>query len=207
MKFITYYTSKYADCAHKLEEDAIDLKLELVAEPLEDFRDWQQATRFKATFIGGAIKHLNDDVCWIDADARIRSNPTLITELSSKEYDVAAVYFKDKELLSGTLWMANTSIVKDIIKDWIELNVDGTKSCPTEQRNLQVLLESKKYKDVRICRLPPEYAFIFDLSANYYRGLIKIGDGLPHVEVSPVIEHFQRSRQIRREENVQHCSK
>ena len=188
MKFITYYTPKYAACAKMLMADCNYLKLDLIAEPLEDFKDWQQATRFKATFIGAYLNKLNEDICFIDADARIRKDPVLIKELSSANYDIAAVYFKNIELLSGTLWMANTSTVKDIIQDWIKLNIDPRKSRGVEQQNLQVTLD--KYPAIRFLRLPPEYAAIFDLSRLFYK------------EIEPVVEHFQRSRQIRKEETL-----
>jgi hypothetical protein len=188
MKFINYYTPKYTEAAMLLQEDAVTFNLDLISDPLEDFRDWQQATRFKAAFIGGYIRNLNDDVCWIDADARIRKNPTLLTELSSANYDIAAVYFKDTELLSGTLWVANTPAANEVVQEWIKYNIDGTKSKPIEQRNLQFAIE--RNKDCRVLRLPPEYAFIFDLSKSYYPGL------------EPVIEHMQLSRKIRKQENV-----
>lgn len=187
MKFITYYTPKYSACATMLTADAEAFGLDLIAEPLPAFKDWQQATRFKATFIGAYLNKLNEDVCFIDADARIRKDPVLIKELSSADCDIAAVYFKDIELLSGTLWMANTPIVKEIITDWIALNIDPKRSRSVEQQNLQVILD--KYPECRFRRLPPEYAAIFDLSRMFYK------------DIEIVIEHFQRSRQIRREEN------
>jgi len=193
MKFLTYYTPKYAACAKMLIADAATFNLDLISEPLPDFKDWQQATRFKATFIGAYLNKLNEDICFIDADARIRKDPVLLKELSSANYDIAAVYFKDIELLSGTLWMANTPIVKDIIQDWIKLNLDPSKTRYVEQQNLQVTLD--KYPAVRFLRLPPEYAAIFDLSRMFYKELV------------PVVEHFQRSRQIRREENVNHSQR
>jgi len=188
MQFITYYTSQYKECAKLLIEDAKNLKLDLIAEELDDFRSWQQATRFKAVFIQGYLRQFGDDVCWIDADARIRKDPTVLTELSSKDYDVAAVYFKGTELLSGTLWMADNDAVHALIADWISLNQDSKRARHLEQQNLQRAIENNP--EIRVRKLPPEYAYIFDLSKRVY----------PDIE--PVIEHLQRSRAIRKQENV-----
>jgi hypothetical protein len=156
----------------------------------EDFENWQQATRFKACFLLSCLLTVDEDLCWIDADARIRKIPRILMDPKlSETYDLACVFFRDKELLSGTLWLARNPTTFKLVRRWMDLNQDPANAKFIEQRNLQVALLD--FPEARILRLPPEYAFIFDLSRKYTAG------------IEPVIEHFQMSRVIRKLENEQ----
>jgi hypothetical protein len=155
-----------------------------------DFDSWADATRFKAVFLKAVLQEMEtsliyDSVVWIDADARVRSRPDLLFDLDPRRFDIAAHRFSERELLSGTLWFANNATAREIVDGWIDLN-DSTEAHVLEQANLKSSID--RVADVRFHLLPPEYAFIFDLSRGRYP------------DVVPVIEHFQRSRVTRRKE-------
>ena len=187
MHWVSFHTPAYKECASLLEKDFHERDIDLMSISFDDFPSWQEATRFKSCFLMACLMVIDDDVCWIDADARLRKEPSILMDPKlSDKYDLACVFFRDKELLSGTLWLARNPTTFKVIRRWICLNDDEVQARFMEQRNLQLALT--EFPEARVLRLPPEYAFIYDLSRKFY------GD------VEPVIEHFQKSREIRRAE-------
>jgi hypothetical protein len=187
--FLSFYTPDYEDCALELGRDCQRLGVDFkMVEEKHEFRNWMQATYYKAFFVKAALANIGDydSVVWIDADARLRSVPTLLDSLSPDEVDIAFHRFNGKEVLSGTVWFANNAKAREVVNLWCDYN-SGEISC-LEQKNLAHAIHDTK--DVRLYELPPEYCFIFDLSARLHPG------------VAPVIEHFQRSRETRRKERL-----
>jgi len=132
----------------------------------------------------------DQDIVFIDADAIVRQEPVLFDELSERrEHDVAVHYHPvnraNKELLSGTLWLANTARVAKLIDVWHKTAIDNVHV--RHQRCLDMAIREMNAagKDIRVFTLPREYTLIYD----YYRR------ERPRPE--PVVEHFQASRKYR----------
>jgi hypothetical protein len=188
--FLTFYTPDYEDCALLLGQDCQRLGVDFkMVEESHEFKNWMQATYYKAFFVKAALANIGDgydSIVWIDADARVRSVPRLLSVLGPEEWDVAIHRFNGREALSGTVWFANNAKCREVVDLWCQYN-SGEISC-LEQKNLAHAIHDTK--DVRMYELPCEYAFIFDLSKRL------------HPNAVPVIEHFQRSRETRRKERL-----
>ena len=143
---------------------------------IPDRGSWHKNTYYKPNFILSMMnKHKGRPIVFVDADAKIRSNPVLFSELKC---DFACHFKLEKELLSGTLYFGNTQKSRWLVKKWIEENEKHPKT-HMPQKNLRAVFN--KYKnEINWEALPVEYCLIFDSSARY--------------KVNPVIEHFQLSR-------------
>lgn len=177
MKFISYYTPNYKDNADRLRNSLNELQLHYCIEDIPNLGSWDKNTHYKPIFI---LKHLinSDAVVWTDADSVVRENPILFDNL---DCDIAFHRFRGKELLSGTVYFKNTPATIKLLFKWIEIN--NQFPLVFDQKNLD---EAISYIDnLKISDLPAEYCFIFDLSRDYYLGK------------TPIIEHFQASREKR----------
>jgi hypothetical protein len=190
--FLTFYTPDYEDCALELGRDCQRLGVDFKMTVMEHkFQNWMEATYYKAFFVKAALGEIRvsgeyDSVVWMDADARMRSKPSLFYTLDSAQCDMAAHRFNGRELLSGTVWFASNAKCREVVDLWCTYN-SGEISC-LEQKNLAHAIHDTA--DVRFQGLPPEYCYIFDLSKRL------------HPNAVPVIEHFQRSRETRRKERL-----
>jgi hypothetical protein len=189
--FVTFYTPDYEDCALELGQDAQRLHVNLRMVRQDNLRGWMEATYFKAFFMQAVLKEYSvdseyDAFVWIDADARLRSFPELLYTLDPRNEDVAAHLFHNQELLSGTVWFGNNAKAREVVQGWVTYNSGAI--ARLEQRNLQWAIRDTP--DVRFFSLPPEYTYIFDLSKRL------------HPEVTPIVEHMQRSRSVRRKERL-----
>ena len=181
----TFYT---VDTGYELEVKKLKRSLERFNIPahirgVSSLGSWQKNTMYKAKFIGQMMdKFQGEDIVWLDADAIVRSRPTLFDTLDG---DIACHFRNWKhgrdELLSGTLFLKNNKQVRRVIRDWISLNARNSNNW--EQRNLARVIKRYGF-NLKVYKLPLEYCFIFD---DENRGKIK-----------PVIEHFQVSRKYRR---------
>jgi hypothetical protein len=136
---------------------------------------WELNTHYKAVYIK---EKLIEPVIWTDADSVLKQYPTLIETI---DCDFAAHWFKDKELISATMYWNNTPKAHELLDKWIELNKLNSKLW--DQVNLQNALT--EIENIKVIKLPPEYNFIFDLSREYYGNL------------NPVFEHYQASRKYK----------
>lgn len=177
MKFISYYTYKYKNEAAKLKQSLEALNLQYHVAGIEDQGSWDANTHYKPIFIKQQIQN-QSAVVWLDADCMVLQYPQLFFEL---DCDVAFHRFKDKELLSGTVFFKNTARTIELLDKWIAINEANLEVF--DQKNLDQALKSMG--DISILELPPEYCFIFDLSKDYYP------------RVNPIIEHYQASRKFR----------
>lgn len=181
--FVSFFTPKYKDCAARLRDSLGGHKLRCMICELPEFDTWEQATHYKPKLLLQAMLTFPGEyLCWVDADAIVNEKPDHLFELEDMGgLDMAAHYFRDRELATGTLLIAPHS---DFILDlWIEENEKRPKEW--DQRNLQRVVEAH---NLNVKRLPPEYCWIFDLSKRFY----------PAHKAAPVIEHFQYSREARK---------
>jgi hypothetical protein len=148
---------------------------------------WQRATLYKAEFVR-EMQHAYPDLplVWIDSDARVVQRPQMFDWLLC---DVAAHWYRNREMLAGTLFFAPGKTSKAVVTAWIQRNCARPDRRRAEQSNLMDVLHA--WSGLRIVNLPPEYAWIDagagdDLSARAY--------GRRH----PVIQHRQASRRLKR---------
>jgi len=186
-----YYTSDsiYSEHADRLKRSLVDLKLQYHIRKIDTLGSWQKNTQYKPTFLlDMLIKFPGHNIVYVDIDAEFKQYPVLFDSLTDCK-QIAAHQLNHRchtkrerpnELLSGTLFLPNTSNVHTIIKQWIE----QCKSNPTEwdQRVLEKVVGSDYYF------LPEEYCFIFDY--KYSR------------EIKPIIVHYQASRAAKRKERT-----
>jgi len=149
-----------------------------------DQGSWELNTAHKAAFLWHCLD-LNGKgwrLLWIDCDAVVQAPLDFFDSPAVAGADIAAHVRKGRELMSGTLYLEDSPVTRDVVQRWIELNIDFPRRL--EQTNLhQAILEQPTVKFVE---LPPEYCFIFDTFRR------------EHAHLKPVIEHFQASRRLRK---------
>jgi hypothetical protein len=187
--FVAYYTvdTPYEAEAIKLKTslDKLDLLHDIVGVP--SMGNWQQNTRFKAKFLQQMLtKHKGHNIVYVDVDAVVHSIPILFKDYTC---DIGIRYqdfrWRKNECLSGTIFLANNEKVMRVCEEWERINIkERDDNRNLEQWNLGSaisLLRSELSLD--ILNMPPEYTFIFDSMKLIYPS------------ITPVIEHFQASRQ------------
>lgn len=186
---VTFYTegTGYQAEVQKLAQSCRQQDVPLAIYPTRNLGSWRANLNAKsATILQAMTGHPGKDIAFLDADAVVRHRPALFDYLSTaQEWDLAAHYFQGSrlvpggELLSGTLWIANTGPARAIVEAWDALG--RARPDVRHQRCLQIVLAERP--EPRIYRLPASYTRIFD--APGMRG------------TEPVIEHFQASRRFR----------
>lgn len=187
-KICAFYSKNtiYEELSKKLIESLKRFNLPYDVVGIENKGNWYANMQYKPTFLKGMLeKHPQYSIIYVDADAIICRLPTYFDKLD-KEPDVnIAVHVLDHtkfrrkhcapEMLSGTIFLKNTSETKQIVNEWIA--ECKTNSKLWDQRALANVLKKHRYH-----LLPAEYCMIFD-----YMSSIK----------NPVVKHFQASRGAR----------
>lgn len=183
----SYFTAKtgYEGEAKTLETSLIHHKIDPYhIERISNMGNWQKNTLYKAKFIKQMMLKFPDySIVFTDADSIFHSYPGLFANLDGADF---ACHFRDwharqGELLSGTLYIANTPKMRRIVGEWIEVN--KTNQQKFEQRNLERVIRRNGHK-INIYKLPVEYCCIFDDENRR--------------QIKAVVEHFQASRRLKR---------
>ena len=190
---VTFYT---AGTGYEREVERLRASAAALEIPLEEFvypplGSWRMNLNYKSLCIAEAMDEFPDrDIVFIDADAAIRKYPFLFDGLSAlREYDIAfhrlvrSHLDPGRELLSGTLWVANTERGRELIAAWHRKAIQ--KPAIRHQKALDEALNSKT-AGWRCFTLPLAYTAIFDHPS------VRGG------RIDPVIEHFQASRRLRK---------
>jgi hypothetical protein len=183
---VSYYTkgTGYEKEAMKLELSLMNYNIPYHIAAVPNLRSWQKNTHFKAIFIRNMlIEFVDVNLVFTDADSIFHCYPKLFEDL---DCDIA-VHFRDwkharNELLSGTIYLANNARIRRLVDDWIRIN--NKQPANWDQRNLQRAVNRHKH-NLEIYSLPMEYCCIFDDEKR--------------TMCDPVVEHFQKSRDYRRE--------
>lgn len=147
---------------------------EPIVQKLPSTGSWVRNAGLKPVVISALLEREECDLLYLDIDARIRAPLELF---ESFDADIGVHYRRGRELLSGTIYLANNPQVRALAREWC---VAQAKSPDTwDQRTLQTLLATSK---LRIQNLPASYVQIFDTMAHYG---------------APVIEHLQASRRYK----------
>ncbi len=147
---------------------------------------WARATQYKAELIRDMQRaHPLRPIVWLDADARVLRRPRLFEWI---DCHFAAHWFKNRELVSGTLYFAPGDKTRLLVDNWIERNQSQPDRRYADQRNLKDVVFSTR--GLRIVNLPPEYTWIDagggnDLSERAYGARL------------PVILQVQASRRLK----------
>jgi len=180
--FIAYYTMNtgYEKLVPRLQASLDKFCLSYEILPIKDLGSWDKNTHYKPTFILDMLKKHNN-VIYVDIDAEVCEYPA---HFENADYDIGvpivdwSKYYPKKirkEVLSGTLYFANTPRVIDLLNRWEDECLANRRSW--DQRILARILP----KDIHI--LPDEYCMIFDSMRKIER---------------PVIKHYQASRRLKR---------
>jgi len=184
---VAYYTEKtlYEEYVPRLRDSMIMYKVPHHIQPISNLGTWQANTGYKPTFILEMMaRYQTPFIVYVDCDAEFLRYPMLFDTLDA---DIAVHLFKKnfniparrKEILSGTIFMANNDRVRGIVEQWQKLCAEQPKVW--DQRNLGQII-GENFHD-----LPGEYCAIFD-RMNY----------IPF----PIILHHQASRRVRKNSGV-----
>ena len=188
---VAYYTvnTPYEQEAAKLRHSLERLGIPHDIVGVQNLGNWQANTRFKAKFMNEMLdKHKGINLVYVDCDAIIHSDPILF---ENYDCDIAVRWqdfkWRKNECLSGTIYMANNSLMRELCKRWSTINKqEGDNPKTYEQWNLGKVIEDMRNEGkIKDKNLPPEYTMIFDSMRAMYP------------DVNPVIEHFQASRTLR----------
>ena len=183
-----YYTENtiYKKHAKKLIESMHQFNLPYDVFGVPNKGSWYANMQYKPVFLSQMLEKHPYSIVYVDVDAIFCRYPEYFNKLDAIPEVNIGVHILDHsrykrktrppELLSGTIFLKNTTTTKQIVEEWIR----ECRKNPHlwDQRALASVLERYKYH-----LLPEEYTVIFD-----YMSSVK----------NPVIKHFQASRQNRR---------
>lgn len=172
--FYTYDTPYEAE-AKKFVKNVESFGLDVVVQGYPGQGTWVRNAGLKPVFISSMLEKYDDDLLYLDVDARIRKYPSLIDAF---HHDVGVHYRRGTELLSGTIFLKNRPEVHAMVKRWVAYQSRHPDTW--DQRTLQEVLEDS---NLDIFDIPAAYTQIFDRMAH-------------HGE--PIIEHMQASRRYKK---------
>ena len=152
------------------------------------FDSWKEAVCHKPKFIREMFDKYPkyDGYLWVDADARFTRQPPW------QEFEDCHIGYHPfkrtsghaEEILTGTLYFANTPTVRDFLDDWIEATPAFQHTDTPEQHSINQVLG--RWKGLLVeKRLGPEWCFIHDDMKTM------------HPNIDPIITHYQASRRLR----------
>jgi hypothetical protein len=188
---IAYYTenTSYQSLAEKLKKSIQNLGLPHYIESIKDQGSWEKNTHYKAYFIKKCLIERSENLLYVDVDAIFKSYPSLIDSLDCDiAYRTQDFRWRKDEALSGTIYLRNNDKIKLFVDRWIQINektpAERMKPETWEQKHMQTA--QREMSDIVYYNLPPEYTYIFDHTKTMYP------------KISPVIEHYQESRNVHR---------
>ena len=178
---VTGYTfdTDYVAAANNLVQSCNRLNVPVLSYGYQSLGEWTKNTMVKSKIILEALTSQDRDVIWLDADAEMKSYPLLFDKLAD-QCDISFRYHRGIELLSGTLYLKNNEVVRNLVKEWSEVT-----EVNWDQRILQELIEGPYKNKLVIYPLPEEYVKI-NPRDNEFK------------QLECVIGHKQMSRQQRK---------
>ena len=176
---VTAYTPGYADLVQRLIASCDRFGMDVCALPYPDRGSWEANTHVKTDALSYALeapglRHL----LWVDADAEFVAPWTWELPASA---DVAVHVLRrapgrNPETLSGTVYVRRSAVLP-VLAAWRR----ASRPDKWDQRCLESALPS-----LRWCELPPECCWIHDTHPGLFP------------DVSPVVVHYQASREVRK---------
>ena len=181
---VSFYTlgTPYEEEVKNLRASCERLGLDHHLAGIPDRGSWLANQSYKPRFIRKAADLFDRPVLWVDADAVLRSPPTL---LADAEPDFAVHKIFGWIVASGTVYFNRTRLARLLLDRWIDLcDADGAQ---LDQIQLDAAWEQVAARHpLRTRWLPQSYTKVFDHDADDH-----------HAGIEPVVEHFQASRRHR----------
>ncbi len=181
IRVIAFYTkdTQYEELVNKLTISCQKFSVLYWTEAFDDRGSWEQNCAIKPEFILDMLhRHPDETLIYIDADAVIQRQPTLFQDFDGD----FACYFRDTELLSGTLFFKSNTKTIELVRRWVTKQQENPKIW--DQKVLQEVIKDSQDLGLDLQKLPATYCKIFDSRDE---------PGLP------IIEHFQASRKVKAE--------
>jgi len=180
MRVIAFYTrgTGYEQEASLLAASLDRVGMSYTITDVEDLGGWYAATRYKAFFVRDQRESLRGPLLYLDVDAFVHGNcEAYFDGLAEAGYDFGAHWFRGPAkghnrskvrdegwwMLSGTLFLGDTSACKNLLQTWCDLNTLLSERGVEEgggQKNLWYLTTCML--DLKIARLPGRYTYVFD---------------------------------------------
>jgi len=190
---VAFYTEDgdgYEKEAERLIESFTSHNIEYAISKIKPM-DWQDAVCWKPEFILGSLEHFEsiDGILYVDADAEFMNQPDFRI---FKDCHVAFHEFKRSphhptEILTGTLYFANTPLVKEFLEEWATETQKWRNTDTPEQCAWRAIWDGWEKRLLKK-DLPPEWVWIYDDFPRRY------GNRNPD-EI--VVKHYQASRRLR----------
>lgn len=172
-----FYTDGYAREIESLKASLLEHGIPHELRRFESRGVWEANTRIKPEFLLDCLLKFPDkDVVYIDADAVVRAPLSLF-----ENFDADLGVFVappgnsfSHPYLTGTLYLRNSPEVRAFVESWIQ--AQSNMVLGVDQDSFTTAM--KQHPELRVHPLPAAYVKIYD------RG-----------DETPVIEHFQSSRQ------------
>jgi len=176
---VGWYTPDYEACADRLIASLKRHGYEnYIMYPQIPVGRWGANVRYyKPRVLAQALRELDGDIVYLDADAVVHGKMTLFDEWGDEDF--GAHWRAGQELLGGTLYL-KPSVRLIFMLDDIASLMESANLVWQQAAQITILHHS----EVRVKKLPPEYCCIFDSMRMANPG------------IQPIIEHMQYSRQV-----------
>jgi hypothetical protein len=178
----------YTKEAEQLRSTLDRLGLEHRIEPYNSFGSWVKNCAYKASFLMHMRTTLGGPILWLDSDARVMCDPWPL--LDDLDCDIAAHLLGGVELISSTVYLADTQACRDLMGQWVALQQEQEDVWDQKVLHDAIRLVGNA---VRFHELPSELCWI---DAAY-------GSGRPDIsqrhygDRRPVIVQTQASRRLK----------
>lgn len=188
---VAYHTRDelYTHEAKRLYASAARLDIPVKITVIDDQGGWIKNTSFKAAFLQKMRTEIRGPILYVDVDAVFHRSP--LESLADISCDIAVCHdIQDGHLMSGTLFLQDTSRAMELMVEWNEKCKQRTNVW--DQKVLEDILTNNKNLSkpyYKVSELPIEYCWVFDRECN-----LKQSNGVVY------IEHLQASRSIQDEQ-------
>ncbi len=144
MLVMTFYTvnTAYEKEFEEFSKLAGKFEVPFIAYPVESKGNWLLNCSLKPSLIRRALDEQEDDILYLDSDARIQQTLPQIKE-DRPGFCVWDAPWRAGELLSGTIYFPNNELSRNIIDEWIAAQNDTNWKEILHQRKLEKIY--KKY--------------------------------------------------------------
>jgi hypothetical protein len=193
MIITSFYTinTGYEKEIDKLKISAKKFDHNIYVEGIDNMGSWDLNTKYKPHLILNAMKKYPDEDYFLFLDADAIVNKKIPTDNISGDIAVCHKTITQRKqkgwLLSGTVFIKNNDKMKNIMKEWIEINQKNPKTY--DQDTLYSVLKNN-YKNIKIQRISLKYCKINGSKCGTHK---RIKD--------PIISHNQASRRLKGQVN------